>query len=95
MRERDLDSNIIALRPGGVIEAHAGPDLDVLIHVLSGSGQLGTERDSIDLAPGALAWLPRRSVRRFAAGPHRLRYLTVHRRREALVLQAPRRRAAR
>ena len=28
-RERDLDANIIALRPGGVIEAHAGPDLDV------------------------------------------------------------------
>lgn len=94
-RDRDLDSNIIALRPSGVIETHTGPDLDVLIHVLSGSGQLGTERGSIDLQPGALVWLPRRSRRRFSAGAHGLRYLTVHRRRQALVLEAPPQRAAR
>ena len=92
-RDRDLDSNIIALRPSGVIETHTGPDLDVLIHVLSGSGQLGTERGSIDLQPGALVWLPRRSRRRFSAGAHGLRYLTVHQRRQALVLEAPPRRA--
>jgi hypothetical protein len=39
-----------------------------------------------DLDPGVLAWLPRRSVRQFSAGPGGLRYLTVHRRRAALVL---------
>jgi len=92
-RARDLDSNIVALAPGGVIEAHNGPDLDVLIHVLAGDGQLGTERASIDLTPGALVWLPRRSLRRFSAGPNGLRYLTVHQRRQALVLEAPARAA--
>lgn len=87
--ERDLDSNIIALPPAGTIEAHTGPDLDVLIHVLAGSGQLATELGMVDLVPGALLWLPRRSRREFTAGPDGLRYFTVHQRRQALQLQAP------
>jgi uncharacterized protein (DUF2249 family)/quercetin dioxygenase-like cupin family protein len=86
-RERDLDSNVIALPAGGTIDSHAGPDLDVLIHVLSGGGRLTTEAGKIDLSPGALLWLPRRSRRQFAAGPDGLRYLTVHQRRQALVLE--------
>lgn len=86
VRDRDLDSNIIAISPGGVIDAHAGPDLDVLIHVLAGSGTLTSERGTLDLETGVLAWLPRRSMRQFSAGPGGLRYLTVHRRRQALVL---------
>ncbi|ONH33495.1 cupin 2 conserved barrel domain protein [Pseudofrankia asymbiotica] len=84
--EHDLDSNIIALPPGGTIEEHVGPDVDVLVHVLAGSGTLFTERDSLDLVPGALLWLPRRSRRRLAASHEGLRYLTVHRRRQALVV---------
>jgi quercetin dioxygenase-like cupin family protein len=86
---RDLDSNIIALAPEGTIDAHTGPDLDVLIHVLAGSGKLTTELDTLELTPGALVWLPRRSRREFTAGPDGLRYLTVHQRRHALVLDAP------
>ena len=34
-------------------------------------------------------WLPRRARRRFSAGRSGLRYLTVHRRREAPVLETP------
>ncbi|OBF80228.1 hypothetical protein A5791_08825 [Mycobacterium sp. 852002-51163_SCH5372311] len=86
-RDRDLDSNIIALPPAGSIDAHSGPDLDVLIHVLSGNGTLTTEMSTIDLFPGALVWLPRGSRRQFDAGPDGLRYLTVHHRRQALVLE--------
>jgi uncharacterized protein (DUF2249 family)/quercetin dioxygenase-like cupin family protein len=85
-RERDLDSNIIALPPGQAIDAHTGPDLDVLIHVLAGSGQLTTELGTIDLTPGVLLWLPRRSRRQFTASVEGLRYLTVHPRRQALLL---------
>ena len=86
MRERDLDSNVIALAPGATIDAHAGPDVDVLIHVLAGSGQLCTEVDTLELRPGSLTWLPRRSRRQFTAGPDGLKYLTVHQRRQALTL---------
>ena len=88
-RDRDLDSNIIWLPPDGCIDAHQGPDLDVLIHVLDGNGQLATELGTLSLVPGALVWLPRRSRRGFAAGPDGLRYLTVHQRRQALTLTSP------
>lgn len=86
MRERDLDSNVIALAPGATIDAHAGPDVDVLIHVLAGSGQLSTELDTLALRTGTLIWLPRRSRRQFTAGPDGLKYLTVHQRQQALTL---------
>lgn len=89
LRERDLDSHIIRLPPDGRIDAHDGPDLDVLVHVLDGSGRLGTERDALDLTPGALVWLPRRSRREFVAGPDGLSYLTVHQRRQSLTLAPP------
>ncbi|MFF7154165.1 DUF2249 domain-containing protein [Streptomyces sp. NPDC008139] len=89
MRDRDLDSNIIQLPPHAGIAPHLGPDLDVLVHVLDGDGRLTTELDQVPLAPGDLVWLPRRSLRAFTAGPHGLRYLTVHQRRQALVLAPP------
>jgi len=92
-RERDLDANIIALPPGQSIDAHTGPDLDVLIHVLAGSGRLTTERGTIDLTPGVLLWMPRRSRRQFTAGGEGLRYLTVHQRRQALLLDTSRAKA--
>ncbi|WP_203789184.1 hypothetical protein [Paractinoplanes rishiriensis] len=75
---RDLDSNVIALPPGRAIDAHTGPDLDVLIHVLAGSGKLATELGTVELTPGVLLWLPRRTRRGFTAGVGGLRYLTVH-----------------
>lgn len=90
MRDRDLDANIIALEPGGAIAEHWGPDVDVMVHVIAGSGRLETETGSVELAAGALLWLPKRSRRAFQAGEHGLRYLTVHRRRESLVLHTSR-----
>lgn len=84
--ERQLDSDIIVLPPGGTIDAHTGPDLDVLIHVFAGSGRLTTELDEIDLTPGVLLWMPRRSRREFAASDEGLRFLSVHQRRHALAL---------
>jgi uncharacterized protein (DUF2249 family) len=86
MHRRDLDSNIIRLSPGASIGAHVGPDLDVLLLVLDGTGHITTEIHTIDLHPGALIWLPQRSRRQFTAGPHGLSYLTVHQRRQSLIL---------
>lgn len=85
---RSLDANVIALPPGDEIRDHVGPDLDVLIHVLSGSGVLTTETTRITLEPGDLVWLPRRSRRRFSAGPNGLRYFTVHQRKQGLGIAA-------
>lgn len=59
-----------------------------MIHVVHGTGRLDTELGVVDLELGAVVWLPRRSHRSFVAGPGGLSYLTVHRRREAFVLDA-------
>ncbi len=88
MSRRDLDSNIIRLQPGATIDRHTGPELDVLLLVLAGAGRLGTELGMLDMHPGALIWLPRRSQREIIAGSDGLAYLTVHQRRQALVLDA-------
>lgn len=80
--ERGLDANVIWLPAGDGIDEHTGPDLDVLIHVLSGGGRLEVEGEPIDLAPGVLVWLPKRARRRFLAGQDGLRYLTVHQRKQ-------------
>lgn len=91
MPERDLDSNVVALPPGEQIDWHIGPDLDVLVHVLAGSGRIDTTADGsegVDVSAGDLLWLPRRSGRRFVAGSDGLRHLTVHHRRQSLVIQS-------
>jgi uncharacterized protein (DUF2249 family) len=89
MRERDLDSNVVRLPPTGTIGLHSGPDVDVLVHILTGTGHLATELGTISLTAGLLLWLPRRSCRQFTAGPDGLTYLTVHQRRQSLTLTTP------
>ncbi|TAM84075.1 MAG: procyclic form-specific polypeptide B-alpha, partial [Jatrophihabitans sp.] len=84
--DRQLDSNIVRLAPGGRIDEHLGPDLDVLVLVLAGSGTVTTAAEPLPLAPGTLVLLPRRSRRAIDAGPDGLAYLTVHRRRPALTI---------
>ena len=88
VRTRDLDSNLIQLPPFGTVEAHSGPDLDVLVHVVHGTGRLTTELDILELHAGSLVWLPRRSERAFTAEAEGLQYLTVHQRRQGLSLTA-------
>ncbi len=86
---RQLDANVIRLPADRQIEAHLGPDLDVLLHVLAGSGQIVTATDPIDIQAGAVVWLPRRSQRAILAGPDGLTYLSVHPRRPGLSIATP------
>lgn len=88
VRDRDLDSHIVALAADASIEPHTGPGIDFLVHVMTGSGTLHTETRDLPLTPGAIAWLPRLSQRSFTAGPDGLSYLQVSQRRQALTLEA-------
>lgn len=83
---RQLDANVIHLGPLGTIQRHTGPDLDVLLHIVDGSGEIATARGTVGLAPGDLVWLPRRSERAIIAGEDGLSYLSVHTRRPALTV---------
>lgn len=86
---RGLDCNIIAIAPGEEISRHEGPDLDVVIVVLDGSGVLDTSGESIPLENGSLVWLPKKTMRRFGAGPEGLRYFSVHTRKRGLQIGRP------
>ena len=87
MSRRHLDSNIVHLPSRSRIDPHTGPDLDVLVHVLHGNGQLISEVETLELRPGALLWLPRLSRREIVAGEPGLTYLTVHPRRPGLTIR--------
>lgn len=79
---RDLDASIVILPADEEIEGYVGPDFDILIHVTAGSGTLATEVGEVALATGAIAWVPARSTRGFAAGRDGLTYLAVSKRRQ-------------
>ncbi|MFH8218154.1 cupin domain-containing protein [Streptomyces sp. NPDC018057] len=87
---RQLDANLVRLAPGGRVAPHAEPDLDVLVHVVSGGGTLGAgPRDEpLPLAEGATVWLPHGSTRSIGAGPDGLVCLTVHRRRPGMRIRS-------
>ena len=83
--DRGLDANVVQLPPGGRIEPHEGPALDVLWHVVAGTGTLLTaDDDEPPLAAGDVVHLPRGTVRGVAAGAEGIRYLTVHDRKPPL-----------
>lgn len=84
---RQLDSNVIRLPAGQRVDTHAEPDLDVLLLVLSGSGEITTVEGTTELTPGTLLWLPRTSSRSLEAGSGGLHYLTVHRRRPGMQIR--------
>ncbi|MFC0314565.1 DUF2249 domain-containing protein [Gordonia phosphorivorans] len=90
MNDRALDANIITLAPGGGIGEHVGGEVDVLVHVLDGTGTVGTQTGPVPVTAGDLLWLPKRSRRSFAAGEAGLSYLTVHTHREPTLTITPR-----
>lgn len=85
---RGLDANVIALPAGDEIAEHDGPGLDVLIHVLDGSGLLtrGAEAEPLPIATGDLVWLPGDARRGYTAGPAGLRYFSVHARKPGMQI---------
>jgi quercetin dioxygenase-like cupin family protein len=84
---RQLDANVIHLPPGQRVGTHAEPDLDVLLLVVAGYGDLAAAGETQHLVAGSLVWLPRGSVRSLSAGQDGLSYLTVHRRRPGLQIR--------
>jgi quercetin dioxygenase-like cupin family protein len=82
--DRQLDANVVRLRAGHPVRAHDGPDQDVLMLVLAGSGSVTTRDAEVAVRPGSLLWLPRRSRRAIEPGADGLTYLTVHPRRPKL-----------
>jgi quercetin dioxygenase-like cupin family protein len=77
----DLQANLVRLGQGDRIEPHRNNEVDVLVVVVAGRGELILEGQVHELAPMALAHLPKGAVRAVVAFDGPLVYLSVHRRR--------------
>ncbi|MFI6843110.1 hypothetical protein OG535_09940 [Kitasatospora sp. NBC_00085] len=85
--ERQLDANVVRLRPDATVADHVEPDLDVLVLGIAGEGTLRCDGTAHDLRPGALRLLPRGAQRGVRAGRDGVVYLTVHRRRPGMTVR--------
>jgi quercetin dioxygenase-like cupin family protein len=85
---RQLDANLVRVLPGDRVEGHVEPDLDVLMCVLTGTGELETDGSRQQLVAGSVVWLPRGTHRSLSAGPVGLAYVTAHRRRPGLAIRS-------
>jgi quercetin dioxygenase-like cupin family protein len=85
----DLQANLVRIEPGHEIGAHRNDEVDVLLLVVEGSGELQVDQRFHPLAPATLAHLPKGSVRAIRAGDLALVYLSIHRRRGGLAIGRP------
>ncbi len=86
----DLNANLVSLSPQGIIAEHTNREVDVLVVVLDGAGTAWVDGRGRLLARHSLMQIPLGASRRVHAGPHGLRYLSVHRARPPLGIR-PRR----
>jgi len=86
----DLDANLIRLGPRAAIEEHRNDDVDVLVVVQSGTGEIVVGDSVREVARDQLMLIPRGSRRAIHASEHGLVYLSIHRARGPLTVR-PRR----
>ncbi len=80
----DLDANLVRLDPESGIESHVNDDVDVLIVVQAGRGELTVDEQTRRLEVDHVALVPRGARRSISAGRGGLSYLSIHRRRSPL-----------
>ena len=76
----DLDANLVRLGPQKSIGNHLNRDVDVLLIVQSGSGEITVDEENRPLAIGHLVLIPKGAHRSITGGDAGITYLSVHRR---------------
>jgi quercetin dioxygenase-like cupin family protein len=79
----DLQANLVRLGVGDRIQPHQNDEVDVVVVVVSGRGELTLGGQVHPLGPMTLVHVPKGTVRAIAAVDGPLAYLSVHRRRPA------------
>jgi quercetin dioxygenase-like cupin family protein len=82
----DLDANAVWLQPDDTIREHVNDEVDVLVVVWSGTGELTVDGRALPLRPGVVASVERGARRGIRADGDGLTYLSVHRRRDGLTI---------
>ena len=82
----DLDANLVRLDHGATIGSHINIEVDVLLFVQSGTGELSVNDEISHLGADHLGFIPKGSLRAIVAGDSGITYLSVHRRRGPLEI---------
>ena len=84
----DLDANLVRLAPDARIGRHVNDELDVLLVVQSGAGEIEVDGERRQLAADHLALIPKGSERMIEAGESGFTYLSIHQRRGPLTISS-------
>lgn len=84
-----LDANVVRLAAGEGIGDHVNDQVDVLIVVWSGSGELVIDDRRVSLQPGTIAHVARGARRSIRSGGDGLVYLSTHPRRDPMTIGRP------
>lgn len=82
----DLDANLVRLHADGVISAHVNDDVDVLLSVIAGRGEVSIDGITHELRSDIVALVPKGARREIRAGADGITYLSIHRRRPPLAV---------
>ncbi|CAN5355379.1 hypothetical protein BH11ARM1_BH11ARM1_17900 [soil metagenome] len=82
----DLNGTFLAWADGEGVAAHVNSELDVIMAVLDGQGELVLNGESLALAAGIVIVIPKGAVREIKAHSGGIAYLNVHKRRKRLNL---------
>jgi quercetin dioxygenase-like cupin family protein len=84
-----LDANIVRLAARDTIGEHVNDQLDVLVVVWSGSGELVVDDRRVPLRPGTIAHVDRGARRSICAEGEGLVYLSAHPSRGPMTISRP------
>lgn len=85
----DLDVDLVRLHPHGATAEHVNADVDVLLYVQSGAGELTIEGHCHPLRSDVLALIPRGTTWTVNPHQHGVTYLSIRRRRDAPSVATP------
>ena len=83
----DLNATLLSWPAGDGVPEHRNPERDVLIIVTAGSGVLVLDGHRHELTPHQTVLIPKGAQQAIQAGPHGMRYLSVHLRRPGLHIE--------
>ncbi|MEP7224787.1 MAG: hypothetical protein ABI783_07510, partial [Actinomycetota bacterium] len=83
----DLNLTLLAWPAGEGPSEHVNDERDVALVVLEGTGSVRLDGSDEDVRAGHVVVIPQGVSRSLTAGPHGIRYLSVHRRRGGLQIQ--------
>ncbi len=84
--DADLNANLVQLGPNTAIDAHRNAEVDVLVLVRSGAGEIVVDGRVSPVAADHLMLIPRGTMRAIRAGSSGLVYVTVHRARGPMTV---------